>query len=344
MMMKKHELLIITIIAALISMPVMLFFFFHNNAFAGNMQLEDAVADEEGQALEMSLAIESNMQVVEGIDDGTEPSLVIPLEYNTEIDKINVEEDKASSFISIAIPTRENDYYYKNELTGSEKGIKGISYDYSEGYAKFDINLKGFYIPVLHMTPKTLYLELNTPYELYGHTYIIDAAHGGDDNGDSAYGVQEKDIVLGIAKSIEGSAASDGVGGIYYTRTRDENVSEESREKLIELLKPDLTISLHTNADGDTRITHGVGAVVNNPEDVSEVKKLIGVIASETGQQDLGVRILTSEENPDAHRISLYTGYITNKAEAVKMGTEEYASKVGSIIYAWLMHEEDLNK
>ncbi|MBO5552133.1 MAG: N-acetylmuramoyl-L-alanine amidase [Lachnospiraceae bacterium] len=342
--MKKHELLIITIIAAVICMPVMLFLFMHNDVYAGNMLMEDSVYDEEEEAVKLSLEIESNMQVVEGMDEGIEASLAIPLEYNIEMDKINVEEDKAASFIEITIPVRENNYYYKNELTGSQKGIADISYNYSDGYAEFDIKMDGFYISVLHLTPKYLYLELNTPYELYGHTFIIDAAHGGDDIGDSAYGVREKDVSLGIAKAIEGFANADGTGGIYYTRSQDENVSEESRAKLIALLKPDYVISVHTNADGNTRITNGIGAVVNNPDDVAEVKKLVNVIASETGQQDLGVRIDTDEENPEAHTINLYMGYITNKAEALQMNTEEYISKAGNVIYAWLLHEEKNNR
>ena len=341
-MIKKHRLLVITIMAAIICMPVMLFLYSHNEVFAGNMQLEDAISDEDRGAVNMSLDIESDIQVVEGIDEGVEPSLVIPLEYDVEIDKINVEEDKAASFIGITVPVRENNYYYKNGLTGSQKGISDISYDYSDGYAEFGISMDGFYISTLHLTPRNLYLELNTPYELYGHVFVIDAAHGGEDTGDSAYGVQEKDISLGIAKAVEEAADAAGVGGIYFTRIQDENVSDESRAKMISLLKPDYRVSIHTNADGNTRITNGIGAVVNNPEDVAEAKKLVNVLASENGQKELGVRIQTAEDDPEEHVIYLYMGYITNKAEALQMGTDAYMSKTGKIIYDWLMHEEEL--
>ncbi|MBR1524355.1 MAG: N-acetylmuramoyl-L-alanine amidase [Lachnospiraceae bacterium] len=342
--MKKHGLLILTIITTLVCMPVMLFLFSQNEVFAGNMLLEDAMSDEDSEAIKMSLDSESNIQVVEGMEDGVEASLGIPLEYDTEIDRINVYEDKSASHIKITIPTEEKNFYYRNELTGSQKGIAELSYDYvdAEGNAEFDIITDGFYISTVHLTQNEIYLELNTPKELYGHVYVIDASHGGEDTGDSAYGIEEKNVTLGIAQEIDTLAKADEAGGFYFTRYQDEDVSAESRAKLISLLRPDYSISIHTNADGDTRVTNGICAIVNNPDDLNEVTRLISVIATETGQKDLGVTSQPSEDDPVSHRIYIYTGYVTNKAEALQMGSDEYISKVGGVIYAWLLHEDNL--
>lgn len=338
--MREYKLLIITIIATLICMPVMLFLFAGNEVYAGNMHLEDVPYDDGRDAVKMTLDAESNASVVEGITDDVEISLGIPLEYGTETDKINVYEDKSASLIKISVPTEDKNYYYRNELTGSQKGIASLVYDYADGYAEFDITTAGYYISTVHLTERELYLELTSPKELYGHVFLIDAAHGGEDAGNSAYGVTEKNVALNIAQTVAQKAEENGTGGFYFTRNTDEAVSSEDRTKLAALLSPDVFISFHVNADGDTRVTNGISAVVSNPADEAEAGRLISVIASETGQQDLGVTVEESAESSAEHSVLIYTGYITNKAEALKMGNGQYTDKVGDVVYAWLMQLE----
>ena len=346
--MKQNGLLIATIVITVIYMPVMIFLFTHSQLYAGNMKLENTPEDYGSDAVNMTLDAESNIQVVEGIADGTVMSLGIPLDYETEKDQIGVYEDKAASLITIRIPTEDKSFYYRNELTGSQKGIESVAYDYGNKAAEFAIKTDGYYIPQVHMMPNYLYLELNTPKELYGHVYVIDASHGGEDTGNSAYGVDEKDITLGIAKAVSDIAVSTGVGGVYLTRSTDEAVSESDREKLIELLKPDIYVTLHTDADADTRVTNGVKGVTNDQGGLNDVRGLIAVIAQETGQKDLGVSVKTDEAEGEAgdqslREVDIYTGYITNKSEAMKMSEESYARTMAKVIFAWLLQEDEKN-
>lgn len=342
--MKRYGLLIATITAFMVCMPVMLFFFSGNDVFAGNMKLEDVYAVDGNDAVKMTLDAESNASVVEGITPDVEVSLGIPLEPGTEIDKINVYEDKASSIINISIPTEDRNFYYKKELTGSQKGIASLVYDYTDVHADFDITTAGYYISTVHLTQEELYLELTSPKELYGHVFVIDASHGGDDAGDSAYGVEEKEVALNIAAAVADNAAKNNTGGFYFTRNDDTTVSEEDRERLISLLSPDHYISLHVNADGNTRITNGISAVINDPDDRAGAERLIMAIASRTGQTYLGVKTDKNLDQKTRHSIYIYTGYITNKAEALKIGNPQYAAEVGDIIYSWLMDLEAAGK
>ena len=317
-------------------MPVMLFLFANNAAFAGNMRMEDAITEEDVDAIaRMTLDEGSNIQVVEGIDSSVDVSIAIPLEDDVETERINVYENKSASLINITIPTGEKNFYYKNELTGSQKGIASLLYDYADGIAEFNITTDGYYISTLHLTPDELYLELSSPKELYGHVFVVDASHGGEDAGSTAYGVSEKDIALGIARAMADSANASGDGGLYLTRNSDEDVSAEDRERLISLMNPEMTVTLRVAADADTRTTNGVSAVVGSSADERQARALLGAIATETGQADLGVTIDSSAgEN---HGITVYLGYITNKAEALQMGSEQYQSKLGSLLYAWLL-------
>lgn len=342
--MKKDRLLILTVTASVIFMPVMLFVFAGNSTYAGNMKLEDTLTHDASDAVNMTLEAESEIQIVQGADVKAGLSLGIPLEHGTETDRIEIYEDKAASLITIRIPTEDKSYYYRNELTGSQKGIDSIAFDYADKAAEFIITTDRYYVPTLHVTPEELYLELNTPKELYGHVYLVDAAHGGEDTGNSAYGINEKDIALSVAKAVSDIAETTGTGGIYLTRRTDESVSAEDREKIIELLKPDIYITLNVDADGDTRITNGIKGKTNDPEKENGVRGLIAVLATETDQKDMGVVV---EETDDADRelpvreVDIYTGYVTNKAEALKMTDDTYARTVAKVIYAWLMQEEN---
>ena len=339
--MKENRLLVITSIATVIFMPVMLFIFSQNKALAGNMLLEDAIVlSDETDAVDTTLNVESNIKVVEGVGEGVDVSIGIPLGYDVEADSITVHEDKAESLIRISIPSDDKDFYYRNQLTGSQTGISSLTYGYADGIAGFDIKTDGYYIPTVHLTSKELSLELKRPKELYGQVFLIDATHGGDDTGNCAYGVTEKDVNLGIAKAIASRAEASNEGGFYLTRGSDEEIAEEDRLKLTELLKPEIYIALHVNADGDTRVTNGISAVVGNPDDEKTVAKLVSVIAGETGQKDLGVKTDPPVTYGGEHCVIIYTGYVTNKAEALMIQDPQYASKVGGIIYAWLMHEE----
>lgn len=344
--MKQNRLLIITIIVTVLYMPVMIFVFVHSAVYAGNMRLDDLSYSDGSDAVNMTLDVESDIRVVDGIEEGTVISLGIPLDYETETDKIGIYEDKAESLIVIKIPTEDKSFYYRNELTGSQKGIDSVVFDYSDNTAEFRVTTDGYYIPILHLIPNELYLELNTPKELYGHVYLIDAAHGGEDTGNSAYGVNEKDVTLGIAKAVSDVAAATGVGGIYLTRSTDEAVSEADRLKLIELLNPDIYVTIHTDSDGETRVTNGIRGVTNDQAELNDVRGLIAVLAQETGQQDLGVTLQDNMEGGDGQELPLreveiYTGYVTNKAEAMKMSEETYALTVAKVIYAWLMQEDN---
>ena len=77
--------------------------------------------------------------------------------------------DKAASLIRIKIPTEDKSFYYRNQLTGSQKGIASVVFDHSDKMAEFNISTDGYYIATVHLIPNKLFLELNTPKELYGH-------------------------------------------------------------------------------------------------------------------------------------------------------------------------------
>ena len=84
------------------------------------------------------------------------------------------------------------------------------------------------------------------------HVIIIDPAHGGQDTGIKlTYKVDEKDITLAVAMALRKELAEEKNLEIILTRDSDKEVSLEDRKKNIAEIKPDILISLHTNAGFD---------------------------------------------------------------------------------------------
>ncbi|MFD2696837.1 N-acetylmuramoyl-L-alanine amidase [Mesonia sediminis] len=82
-------------------------------------------------------------------------------------------------------------------------------------------------------------------------TVVIDVAHGGQDNGSTIEGFQEKEIALKVANKIKALNRNSAVE-IILTRESDEFISLIDRAKHINKLQPDMVISLHVNQHTNT--------------------------------------------------------------------------------------------
>jgi N-acetylmuramoyl-L-alanine amidase len=84
-------------------------------------------------------------------------------------------------------------------------------------------------------------------------TVIVDAGHGGVDNGMSgpigggAFRIYEKNITLAVAKRLGAQLASRGVD-VVYTRTTDTLIALDDRGRIANRAQGDLFISIHVNA------------------------------------------------------------------------------------------------
>ena len=93
---------------------------------------------------------------------------------------------------------------------------------------------------------------------------LIDPGHGGKDSGTVGLnGIQEKAIVLNIAKAIVdiNKIHLNNKFEIYLTRYKDTLISLENRASLAKLLKADIFLSLHCN-HSDNPNARGVEAYV----------------------------------------------------------------------------------
>lgn len=87
-------------------------------------------------------------------------------------------------------------------------------------------------------------------------TVVIDAGHGGEDEGAiGAAGALEKDVVLAVARELAARLRDHGLT-VVMTRDRDVFVPLERRNALANDARADLFISVHANASEDDQV-HG---------------------------------------------------------------------------------------
>ncbi len=78
---------------------------------------------------------------------------------------------------------------------------------------------------------------------------VIDAGHGGSDNGAQGFGLKEKELALDIALRTRSILKKDGMS-VFLTRNSDQDVSLTNRTELAHQLKADLFVSIHLNSGG----------------------------------------------------------------------------------------------
>ncbi|MCX5901002.1 MAG: N-acetylmuramoyl-L-alanine amidase, partial [Proteobacteria bacterium] len=84
---------------------------------------------------------------------------------------------------------------------------------------------------------------------------VIDPGHGGKDPGAlGCQGIQEKDIALAIARELKKTLDADSRCRTIMTRNSDRFVSLEDRARMANKNEADLFISIHANANEDSRL------------------------------------------------------------------------------------------
>jgi len=84
-------------------------------------------------------------------------------------------------------------------------------------------------------------------HSLSGRTVVLDPGHGGDEAGAVSNGLREADLVLDLARRIEGRLTAIGVS-VVYTRTEHSNPTDEERASLANLAEADVLLSLHCDS------------------------------------------------------------------------------------------------
>ncbi len=84
-------------------------------------------------------------------------------------------------------------------------------------------------------------------HSLSGRTVVLDPGHGGGDTGVTHNGLTEAEVVLDLARRIEGRLTAIGVD-VVYTRTEGSCPSDEERAGIANRAEADVLLSLHCDS------------------------------------------------------------------------------------------------
>ncbi|MGO9260917.1 MAG: N-acetylmuramoyl-L-alanine amidase [Bryobacteraceae bacterium] len=152
---------------------------------------------------------------------------------------------------------------------------------------------------------------------------VIDPGHGGHDEGtQGAHGLQEKELVLDVAKRV-GKLIEEKMGAeVVYTRSDDTFIPLERRTAIANEKKADLFLSIHANSSPVARIT-GMETYYLN---FADTKDAMDVAARENAAAHQSI----FELRDIVQKITLH-----DKAEESK----ELASRIQSSLYALAARE-----
>lgn len=157
-------------------------------------------------------------------------------------------------------------------------------------------------------------------------TLVLDAGHGGEDNGAlAADGTKEKDITLAISKKIKSLSSEYGVD-VIMTRTEDVFMNPRQKADFSNKQKADAFVSIHVNAsESDQLPKSGVEVVIskNNDNKQLDKSKILGsaliqnlnknfTTTQSLVQKKVGIWVLQATTVPAA---LVECGYLTNNKD-----------------------------
>jgi N-acetylmuramoyl-L-alanine amidase len=180
-----------------------------------------------------------------------------------------------------------------------------------------------------------------------GHfsTVIVDAGHGGKDNGGlggrRGGGVlREKDLTLSTAKKVRAELQRAGVNTVMI-RDDDRFVELDDRVAFANRQGTNaILVSIHYDATGD-RGANGAKTYFWRADSHGLATRIQESLVAETGETNLGVlrRRLRLTRNPEIRSVLCECAYLTNPTEAQKVTSGAYQSRIATGIAKGILEQ-----
>lgn len=163
---------------------------------------------------------------------------------------------------------------------------------------------------------------------------VIDAGHGGNDNGAVSGAVFEKEITVNIAKEIQKLNEGQDQYEIVLTRDSDTYPTLGERTAMINKLNPEMVISLHMNNNPEKETAkQGTEVYIQKTENS---KKLAEKISKKFSVSKIEERNLHMLRETKAPAVLVELGFINNTKDreyaTSEKGRKEIAQKFTEII------------
>ncbi|HSI63623.1 MAG TPA: N-acetylmuramoyl-L-alanine amidase, partial [Candidatus Saccharimonadia bacterium] len=156
-------------------------------------------------------------------------------------------------------------------------------------------------------------------------TVVIDAGHGGNDEGTKWYHVAEKDVTLAVSKHLAGILRAKGIT-VEETRTDDRYVALADRAAMANRTRNSLLVSIHFNSSRESS-TRGFQTYhfFGSPSSKLVAQSIQASLVEDLGTPSRGVMkndfaVLTRTNDL---AVLVECGFISNKSEAMYFASKE---------------------
>lgn len=168
-------------------------------------------------------------------------------------------------------------------------------------------------------------------------TVVIDAGHGGKDDGSSWNGLTEKKLCLDVAKRVEAGLKSNGLKTVMSRRS-DTFVELEQRARIANRVPASVFISIHFNGCRKTSIS-GREVYYRSPRGhllASAVSRFMKrrVTGGTRGIFHGNYKVLRDTEMP---AVLIECGYLSNKREALRCADPQHRQTLADAIVSALL-------
>ncbi len=227
-----------------------------------------------------------------------------------------------------------------------EEVIKKQKVSQTHKTARFTFCMNRIYEPELLESEDVCYIVLRRPKEVYSHVVVIDAGHGGDDEGTGSvdWKYREKDSALKIVGCLKQILDGTDIKA-YYTRLDDRDISKRDRVRLAKDAGADVLISVHCNAsDAYDTTAKGVETLYSGRKKTTAgnlssrqlAKDILDEVCETTGRQRRKVirrDQLYLMHHADVPVTIVEVGYMTNRSDMRYLKKQKNQREIAQGIY-----------
>ncbi|MFC2137561.1 N-acetylmuramoyl-L-alanine amidase [Bacteroidota bacterium] len=170
---------------------------------------------------------------------------------------------------------------------------------------------------------------------------VVDAGHGGKDNGASCDTYYEKDINLSISNKLASISGNSNIK-IILTQEDDTFLTLKDRADFVNDIKPDLLLSIHCNYAKNSQVHGSEGYYFKEGQYETQSYLYCKTLLSEHSKPftDVGA-IKTANfyvlKNVDCPGVILQLGFLSNENELKKLADENNQAQIANSIYEGLL-------
>lgn len=170
---------------------------------------------------------------------------------------------------------------------------------------------------------------------------VIDAAHGGKDQGSVFNDLSEKEIVSQITSKIKALNTDDTKVELHFIRETDKFVSLEERVSAINKHNPDLVLSLHLNYSKDVDI-YGMEFFVTNTKQseksLAYAEKLAAKFTDKEYNTERGIKQapMFILKNANVPAVMFQIGFLSNETDRLYLTSENGQNEIAKTILEFI--------